>query len=108
MTISLTPIYSDSKLRVEQAERYPGSGEPSTGGNISHPAECQVQQDGVGVDLHRHSVQVTIYQVWIQMGLVKFPTHTPHFFIVLDTIGILLGYGETNSVWQNFSEYPTK
>src|SRR6266852_1729822 len=43
----------------------------------------------------------------ICMGLVKFPTHTPHFFIVLDTVGIQLGYGETNSVWQNFSEYPT-
>ena len=39
--------------RVEQAERYPGSGKPSTGGNISRPAECQVRQDGVGVDLHR-------------------------------------------------------
>ena len=72
--------------------------------------------DGIGVGARAHVLRSQhagnhisgLDTDGICMGLVKFPTHTPHFFIVLDTVGIQLGYGETNSVWQNFSECPTK
>ena len=40
-----------SKPRVKQAERYPGSSERSTSGDISCSTESQVGQDGMRVNL---------------------------------------------------------
>jgi hypothetical protein len=40
-----------SEAGVQDAEGYSSRGEPSTGSDVSCASECEIAQDGIGVDL---------------------------------------------------------